>query len=256
MPWPIPEGQNIKDLLARAEQGAKDLFGYDKNHDWQLEACRKILEGCDTIVSAPTGGGKSLTFVLPLLAYWNPNDVPNIKEHVPIILIIAPLVSLMEEQAAKLNAVGIPAVALCGNSLQDPTLLDVCGKFRVGLMSPETVIEEDFASKVSSRKTFKARILTVCYDESHTIIEWGGSFRPDYLKAAQLLRGRLPSDLPVLLVSATLSKLLVDYLQVLFNMSPTVARIEFSNARPNISLCVCPVKENQKFFAELMSICP
>ncbi|KIJ25078.1 hypothetical protein M422DRAFT_193900 [Sphaerobolus stellatus SS14] len=120
MPWDIPHGRTVNDLLWEASERAQHTFDLSSVYDWQLEACRAILEKRDCILSAPTGGGKTLAFYLPLLAFCDPTTENASNQ--PITLIVSPLVELMNQQANDLNEKGIPAVALCGDNLRDKGL--------------------------------------------------------------------------------------------------------------------------------------
>ncbi|KIJ25075.1 hypothetical protein M422DRAFT_193886, partial [Sphaerobolus stellatus SS14] len=234
---------------------AQHTFDLSSVYDWQLEACRAILEKRDCILSAPTGGGKTLAFYLPLLAFYDPTTENASNQ--PITLIVSPLVELMNQQANDLNEKGIPAVALCGDNLRDKGLTERFGQgeFRVGFISPETVNSPFFNEKVLSCTVFKQLLVAVCYDEGHTILEWGGSFRPDFLASCELLRGRLPVGLPVLVASATLSRPLVQELYTVLKIGERVSLVQFSNARPNISLSVRCMKY-PKTFGDLYGLLP
>ena len=74
------------------------VFKVPSVYDWQYEVCDAVLAGKDCVLTVPTGGGKTLSFYLPLLAYWQPGD--NEPEHQKIVLIISPLVELMKEQVS------------------------------------------------------------------------------------------------------------------------------------------------------------
>jgi superfamily II DNA/RNA helicase len=92
------EPETVSQQLTKAADLAKELFGYEEVYDWQLDSCRAILEQHDCILSAPTGGGKTLTFILPLLARWTPGSKVEQDVSPPIVLIVSPLVELMLEQ--------------------------------------------------------------------------------------------------------------------------------------------------------------
>ena len=102
--WEIAPDRELA-YLAAAEQRAKQLFGYDEIREWQLEACCAVLKGHDCVVSAPTGGGKGLTFVLPLLAHWAPNVDVEEDYVAPIVTVVAPLIELMQEQVLVLLSI-------------------------------------------------------------------------------------------------------------------------------------------------------
>lgn len=140
-----------------------------------------------------------------------------------------------------MNDHGIPAVALSSDNLADPALLEVRLRalFWSCVQDAETINSAHFAKKVTSNAKFKKSILAVCYDEGHTILEWGGSFRTDYKKACETLRGRLPSGT-----------------QILLKMTDRTALIEFSNARPNIAISIRRIETPEDSYGDLLGVLP
>jgi superfamily II DNA helicase RecQ len=115
----VSQATNIE-LIA---QRACDVFTLESVYDWQLEVADTLSQQKDCILSAPTGGGKTLTFYLPLLAFWCPGDIN--PTHQKIILIVSPLIELMREQVAQLVLRRIPAVAICQETLSKGKVLEV-----------------------------------------------------------------------------------------------------------------------------------
>jgi superfamily II DNA helicase RecQ len=99
---------------------------------------------------------------------------------------------------------------------------------------------------------FQNNILAVCFDEAHTILEWGGSFRPVYREAGGILRGRLPGGVPFMAASATMAPRLIEDLCQTLGIRDSARRIEFSNARPNIALVVRKMTLPENSFADLL----
>ncbi|KIJ33911.1 hypothetical protein M422DRAFT_182724, partial [Sphaerobolus stellatus SS14] len=129
------------------------------------------------------------------------------------------------------------------------------GEFQVGFISLEMVKNKEFDTRVTQEAAFKKRILCVCYDEAHTILEWGSSFRPDYKEVGDLLQGQLDVDLPVYAVSATLSSHLIKDLHEHLCFRSSSETTSFSNAHPNIALSVHPI-QHQETFGDLQQIKP
>ncbi|KAF8526731.1 P-loop containing nucleoside triphosphate hydrolase protein [Gautieria morchelliformis] len=248
--------QSPSTFRQHVSERVRTLFGIEAIHDWQFEVCEAILGRKDCVLSIPTGGGKTLAFYLPLLAHWAPGD--NEPSNQKMVLIVSPLVELMKEQTADLNSRGIPAVALCAENMVKGDVLAEFGRgrFRVGFASPEITKHPDFHTKVTSRPEVLDGLLFLGFDEAHTILEWGGSFRPDYRDAGGILRGRLPAGLPVLAASATVAPLLLEDLQNTLHIGEAAEIIEFSNARPNLALCVRPILQPEDAFAELSFLVP
>ena len=105
----------------------------------------------------------------------------------------------------------------------------VDGKFRQVIVSPEIVVSESFRKEVLSKKKFHQRLRAVCVDEAHCISLWGGSFHPDYAGLG-VLRGRFPSNVPVVVASATLPEHILDDIKRKLRLSTSVQKVSMSNA--------------------------
>ncbi|KAF8575612.1 hypothetical protein K439DRAFT_1623463 [Ramaria rubella] len=98
----------------------RTMLGIDKIHTWQYKVCNVLLGKKDCLLSVPTGGGKTLSFYLPLFAHWAPGD--KTPEYQKVVLIVSPLVKL---KANELSRVGIPAVAICSDTMHEGDVLKV-----------------------------------------------------------------------------------------------------------------------------------
>ncbi|KAF8499420.1 P-loop containing nucleoside triphosphate hydrolase protein [Gautieria morchelliformis] len=251
-----PYNLGFRVVTQEMEDAPATLFSVEAINDWQFEVCEAILGRKDCVLSIPTGGGKTLAFYLPLFAHWAPGD--NEPSHQKVVLIVSPLVELMKEQTADLNSHGIPAVALCAENMVTGDVLAEFGRgqFCVGFASPEITKHPDFHTKVTSRPEVLDSLLFWGFDEAHTILEWRGSFQPDYRDAGGILRGHLPAGLPLLAASATVAPLLLEDLQNTLHIGEAAEIIKFSNARPNVELCVQPILQPKDAFAELSFLVP
>src|SRR5205823_4541924 len=139
----------------------------------QEQAMRAVLDGRDSLVVLPTGGGKSLCYQAPALLRGDTT------------VVVSPLISLMKDQVDSLLATGIPAAFL--NSAQDDDARsDVVRRLRRGairllFVSPERLTMAGFQGLLRS-----VAVRTFAIDEAHCISHWGHDFRPEYRQLAQL----------------------------------------------------------------------
>ncbi|MGH9732334.1 MAG: RecQ family ATP-dependent DNA helicase [Candidatus Acidiferrales bacterium] len=158
-----------------ALQGAlRRYWGFDSFRPLQKSIVRSLVEGRDTCVVMPTGGGKSLCYQLPaaLLARQT-------------AIVISPLIALMQDQVAQLVQMGISA-ALLNSSLaakeQARIMRDASqGTYRLLYLSPERLARADTAAWLKS-----IPISFFAIDEAHCISEWGHEFRPEYRQLSSL----------------------------------------------------------------------
>ena len=169
-------------------------FGYDDFRPLQSEIIASVLDHRDTLALMPTGGGKSICFQVPTLVMAN--EDPDKR----LCLVITPLIALMRDQVANLQARGIHAAAIYTGMSYDKqrVALDNClyGPYHFLYCSPERLESEEFRKRLKDLP-----IGLIAVDEAHCISQWGYDFRPSYLNIAAV-RELLP-DVPVLALTAT-----------------------------------------------------
>ena len=166
-------------------------WGYSSFRPLQERIVRSLLAGHDTCVVMPTGGGKSLCYQLPAVV-WERTTV-----------VISPLIALMQDQAAQLAQMGIPAAVLnssVSNEEQSRVMRQAReGAFRLLYLSPERLQRADTLGWLQ-----QVPISFFAIDEAHCISEWGHEFRPEYRQLSRL-RGRFP-DRPIAAFTASATR--------------------------------------------------
>jgi ATP-dependent DNA helicase RecQ len=166
-------------------------WGYSSFRPLQERIVRSLLAGHDTCVVMPTGGGKSLCYQLPAV----------VSDRTTVV--VSPLIALMQDQAAQLAQMGIPAAVLnssVSNEEQGRVMRQAReGAFRLLYLSPERLQRADTLSWLQ-----QVPISFFAIDEAHCISEWGHEFRPEYRQLSSL-RGRFP-DRPIAAFTASATR--------------------------------------------------
>jgi ATP-dependent DNA helicase RecQ len=177
-------------------------WGYPSFRPMQEEIIQSVADGKDTLGLMPTGGGKSLTFQVPVMAMKG------------LCLVVTPLIALMKDQVDNLRRQGIRALAVyTGMSRQEIVVTlenAVLGDYKFLYVSPERLSSELFLKKFR-----EMNICLLVVDEAHCISQWGYDFRPSYLNIAAI-RKHVP-DIPVLALTATATPNVVDDIQAKLN---------------------------------------
>ena len=186
------------------QEALKTYFGYDGFRPLQEEIIGSVLAGKDTLALMPTGGGKSLCFQVPTLVMGHDNPEKR------LCLVITPLIALMRDQVANLQARGIHAEAVYTGMSRERqrAALDNClfGPYHFLYCSPERLESEEFRKRLA-----ELPLGLIAVDEAHCISQWVYDFRPSYLKIADV-RALLP-NVPVLALTATATPETIDDIQ-------------------------------------------
>lgn len=181
-------------------QTLKSRFGFDAFKPGQSEIISALLADESVMAMLPTGGGKSLIY--QMVGYLRPG----------VTIIVTPLLSLMQDQVARLNYQGERAVVAFNSTLtgyERQRVLARLGQYRFVFISPEMLSQEDVISAFQ-----QVDINLMVIDEAHTMLTWGPDFRPDYLALPQIHERLNTPQLLLLTATATpemLAKLKDDF---------------------------------------------
>ena len=166
-------------------------WGYSAFRPLQERIVCSLLAGHDTCVVMPTGGGKSLCYQLPAV----------MSEKTAVV--ISPLIALMQDQAAQLAQMGIPAAVLnstlSGEEQSRIMRQARTGAFRLLYLSPERLQRGDTVDWLQH-----VPVSFFAIDEAHCISEWGHEFRPEYRQLSRL-RQKFP-DRPIAAFTASATR--------------------------------------------------
>jgi ATP-dependent DNA helicase RecQ len=197
-------------------------LGFERWRAGQREAVVAALEGRDSLIVMPTGGGKSLCYQLPGLASED------------LTIVVSPLIALMRDQWQRLTSAGHPVTMISSGMDAEATrgALDRVrsGEARIVYCSPERFASNVFLDAIGQR-----RIDLMAVDEAHCVSEWGHDFRPDYLRLPEIAE-RLGRP-TVMACTATATKAVAAEIASRFGMrEPLQVRSGFD--RPNLSFDV------------------
>src|ERR1700693_6032305 len=180
----MSDAANLVEVLRR-------YWGYHEFRPKQENVIRSVLAAHDTCVVMPTGGGKSLCYQLPALVSGR------------TAVVISPLIALMQDQAAQLAQMGIPAAVLNSSLSNEQQSLVMRkardGEYRLLYLSPERLARADTIGWLQ-----RVPIAFFAIDEAHCISEWGHEFRPEYRQLSSL-RVHFP-DRPIAAFTASATR--------------------------------------------------
>ncbi|MFC6644102.1 RecQ family ATP-dependent DNA helicase [Granulicella cerasi] len=167
-----------------------EVFGHREFRPHQQKVCEAGAEGRDVLVVMPTGAGKSLCYQLPALARGG------------TALVISPLIALMDDQATKLESLGLRVARIHSGRPREESR-QACRDYLTGeldflFIAPERMRVPGFPEMLAKRKP-----ALVAIDEAHCISQWGHDFRPDYRTLGQWLPALRPSPIMALTATAT-----------------------------------------------------
>ena len=209
----------------------KNYFGFDTFKGDQEAIIQNVLNGNDTFVLMPTGGGKSLCYQLPSLLMDG------------VAIVISPLIALMKNQVDAIrNYSEEDGVAHFINSSLNKAAIDqvkediVSGKTKLLYVAPESLTKEE---NVEFLRTVHISFYAI--DEAHCISEWGHDFRPEYRKIRPIIDQI--SRAPIIALTATATNKVRDDIKKNLGI-PDAHDFKSSFNRPNLYYEVRPKTKN------------
>ncbi|WP_047247871.1 DNA helicase RecQ [Maribacter thermophilus] len=210
----------------------KKYFGFSQFKGLQEDVIKNILQGKNTFVIMPTGGGKSLCYQLPAL----------MQEGTAIV--VSPLIALMKNQVDAIRGVSSQTgIAHVLNSSLNKTEVKqvkqdiVDGVTKLLYVAPESLTKEENVEFLRSVK-----ISFVAVDEAHCISEWGHDFRPEYRNLRSIV-ARLGENIPMIGLTATATPKVQE--DIIKNLGINDAKLfKASFNRPNLFYEVRTKTEN------------
>ncbi len=160
-------------MKSKIQQALETVFGYKEFRLEQEKVINRVLDGKDSLVIMPTGGGKSLCYQIPAIVSQG------------LTIVVSPLIALMNDQVAALKELGVEADTL-NSSVGQAELGEIYQKMRNGelkllYVSPERLMAGDFLNYLAN---FNISLFAI--DEAHCVSVWGNDFRPEYIQLKAL----------------------------------------------------------------------
>eukprot|EP00729_Bicosta_minor_P013919 gene13919-18873_t len=204
-----------------------DGWGYAEYREYQLDACKSVLQGRDAMMCLATGAGKSLCYQVPA---WAAKKT---------VLVVSPLISLMQDQVHRLNRTLEDECAVYLGSAQfDPNAEAnvFAGKYIFVYVTPEKLASSGFLDRCKTLHS-QGKLLLMAVDEAHCISSWGHDFRKEFRLISDF-RSVIPAC-PIMALTATaVPRVRDDIIKTLSMRAPHVAQSSYDRTNLEIKVCV------------------
>ena len=214
------------------------VFGFSSFRANQETVCQAAMDGRDVLLVMPTGSGKSLCYQLPAIGRGG------------TALVVSPLIALIDDQAAKLSAMGL-SVARIHSGLERSIARQACvdylkGNLQFLFIAPERLRVPGFPEMLAKHKPS-----LIAIDEAHCISQWGHDFRPDYRTLGERIKHLRPA--PVMALTATATPLVQkDIVTQLGLNSPSQFIHGFRRDNLAIEVVEVPLPKRSEIACELL----
>ncbi len=217
-------------MLDDALHALQSVFGFDTFRTGQDDIIRAVLAGDDVLAVMPTGSGKSLCYQLPAVVRSG------------LTVVVSPLIALMRDQVAQLQANGINAGSLNSSNEADETSRVFEG-IRNGALRLLYVAPERLARGELVELLRQCQVKVLAIDEAHCVSQWGHDFRPEYLALGEM-RQALGNVQTIAFTATADQATRSDIAARLFPSPPKIFIGGFD--RPNLRLAMSPKKGGTK----------
>ena len=223
--------------MSSIHETLRQVFGLQEFRPFQQDIIEETLNGGDTFVLMPTGGGKSLCYQLPAL------------HRSGLGIVVSPLISLMKDQVDALQANGVRA-AMYNSNLEAAEARSVLARLHNGeldllYVAPERMMRPGFIHSLEN-----IPLALIAIDEAHCVSQWGHDFRPEYAALGEL-REHFP-NVPFIALTATADPQTQDDIVQVLGLH-NARRFTTSFDRPNIRYTVLekhrPQSQLKRFLA-------
>ena len=208
----------------------KKHFGFSSFKGLQEDVIKSLLEGRDTFVIMPTGGGKSLCYQLPALLLEG------------TAIVVSPLIALMKNQVDAIRGISSQdGIAHVLNSSLNKTQVQTVKQDIISGITKLLYVAPESLSKKETIEFFRSvKLSFLAIDEAHCISEWGHDFRPEYRNLRNIL-GQISQHIPIIALTATATPKVQEDIQK--NLQINEAKVfKASFNRPNLYYEVRPKK--------------